>query len=65
METVIRQAIERDPRTLHALSVDSGVSYSTVYRFANAERPRITIQAASKLCDTLGLELRPKRRKRG
>lgn len=60
IEKMLIDAIERDPRSLFALARDSGLSYSTLHRFASGERRGITIQVAWKLCEQLNLELRPK-----
>lgn len=63
---ILRRAIERDGRSLYAIAKDVGLRYSILHRFATGERTAINIVTAEKLCDTLGLELRPARRmKRG
>ncbi len=63
--TVLRNAIERDPRTLYRLAKDAELRYSVVHRFATEERTAVGLVTAAKLCDVLGLELRPAKRKRG
>ncbi|GEM_PF-3042174 len=67
MDAIIREAIRRDPRSDYQLARDCGLAYSIVRRFTTGERPGITIQIASKICEQLGLELRPVRspRRRG
>lgn len=60
----LRKAIERDGRTIYALARDSGLSPIQVSRFVNGERG-LTTPAVDALCETLGLELRPKRQRKG
>ena len=60
---ILRKAIERDGRSLYMIAKDVGLRYSILHRFATSERTRIDIVTAQKLCDTLGLELRRKKRK--
>lgn len=61
---VLRKAIDRDHRTLYALAKAAGLRYSVVHRFARGERVGISLVTAAKLCQTLGLELRPVRKGR-
>jgi DNA-binding Xre family transcriptional regulator len=58
---VIQRAIKRDGRSLYRLAIDAGLPYATVHRFANGEREGITLHTASRLCEPLGLELKPGR----
>ena len=58
----LQEAIEKDPRSLYRIAIDSGLRYSVVHRFATGERLGINLVTAAKLCQTLGLELRPVRR---
>ena len=55
----LQAAIERDPRTLYRIAKDCDLRYSVVHRFATGERLGISLVTAAKLCETLGLELRP------
>ena len=50
--------------TPYALARDSGVNSAVVGRFLKGERD-VTLTTAEKLCNALGLELRPKRQKKG
>ncbi len=63
MITVIRKSIDRDPRSLYAIAQAAKLPYATVHRFARAERTEINLVTAARLCQALGLELRPKTRK--
>jgi len=63
LSDTIRDAMKRDGRSLYRLAVDSGVSRGQLVRFFNGDR-ELTLPAASKLCDCLGLELRPRRRRK-
>jgi len=56
----IRHAAKRYG-TPYALARDSGVNSAVVGRFLKGERD-VTLTTAAKLCEALGLELRPKRR---
>jgi plasmid maintenance system antidote protein VapI len=56
----IRAAIERDGRTVYALARDAGVSAIQIWRFLRDERG-LTTAVVDRLCETLGLELRPRR----
>jgi DNA-binding phage protein len=57
----LRKAIESDPRTLNAIAVDSGLSASVVWRFMGEQRS-LSLEAMLALAETLGLELRWKRK---
>ena len=58
----LRKAIERDGRSLNALAREAGLSPIQLSRFIRGERG-LTTPAVEALCDSLRLELRPKRRK--
>lgn len=60
---LIRATAKRDGRTVYAIARDSGVNSAVVGRFIKGERD-VTLTTAEKLCRTLGLELRPARRRR-
>lgn len=59
----LQTAIKEDGRTLRALARDSGVSPIQISRFQRNERG-LNTPAVEALCEALGLELAPKRRKR-
>ena len=52
----IKAAYSKSGMTRFVLTKRSGVSYAIVHRFISDDRG-ITIDTASKLCETLGLEL--------
>lgn len=54
----IRRAIRDDDRTPYGVGRDAGVDRSILVRFVNGDRS-LTLGTASKICDVLGLELRP------
>lgn len=60
---IIRAAIDRDGRSLYAISKASGVVYQALHPFARGHRDDISLLTADRLCRALGLELRPKIRK--
>ena len=64
LATAIRNAIERDPRSLYRLAKDCDLPYSTIHRFATGEREDLILGTAWRICESLGLELRPKRGRR-
>ena len=58
----LRKAIRDAGMTSYGLAKASGVNQSQTVRFMNGVRG-VGLDTASKFCDVLGLELRPKRRK--
>lgn len=54
----LRRAWRESGLSRYMLAKRSGVGYSIIHRFAAGERD-LKLQTASKLCDVLGLELRP------
>jgi len=64
LDETMRRAIQRDGRTLYRLARDSGVNSAILGRFVRRERG-LTLETASRLCQALGLELRPKPRRKG
>lgn len=60
----LREAIERDERPVSVIARDAGLSPIQVFRFVRDERGLAT-PAVDALCETLGLELRSKRRRKG
>jgi hypothetical protein len=66
LAAVIREAIERDERSLYAIAKLASISYQALHPFFRGHREEITLGTASRLCRVLGLELRPTtRRKKG
>lgn len=59
----MRAAIDADARTLYRIAKDAKLPYSTVHRFSTRERTELNLRTASVLCQTLGLELRPAKRR--
>lgn len=59
--SMVRDAIRRDARSLSRLARDAGVSQSQVSRFLAGQRS-VSLETASRLMGTLGIELRPYRR---
>lgn len=54
----LREAIRRDGRSLNQLARDSGCDDSVLSRFMRDERT-ITARVLDRLCNVLGLDLRP------
>jgi hypothetical protein len=58
----LRDAIlraEKDGRTYYRIAKDAGVDWRIVSEFASGERENMTAPTMQRLCDYLGLELRP------
>lgn len=60
----LKQAIAKDGRTLRALARDAGIAPIQISRFVRGTRG-LNSGAVDVLCETLGLELRPKRKRKG
>lgn len=60
----LKAAIEARDTTLYRIAKDAGVDWGTLQRFLDGTRPSITVATVDKLCDHLGLELRPKKQRR-
>jgi hypothetical protein len=58
----IRDAIERDDRSLYAITKAAELAYQSVHPFARGQRTDISLATADALCRVLGLELQPKAR---
>lgn len=58
----LRAAIEAQSATLYRIAKDAQVDWGTLQRFLDGSRPNIRIDTVDKLCENLGLELRPKRK---
>jgi plasmid maintenance system antidote protein VapI len=61
MVSQIREAVRRSGRSLGELSRATGVGTDRISRFMRGERT-LTLPAAAKLCEALGLELTPKKK---
>ena len=65
--TVSRQlkaAIKAMDATFYRIAKDAGVDWGTLNRFVDGTRPNIRIETVDKLCESLGLELQPKKQER-
>ncbi len=58
----LRAAIEAEDVTYYRIAKDAEVDWGTLQRFLDGRRPNIRIDTVDKLCEHLGLELRPKRK---
>ena len=58
----LRSAIEGRTTTLYRIAKDADVDWGTVQRFLDGTRPNIRIDTVDRLCERLGLELRPKKK---
>ena len=63
LEAVLREAIARSELTRYAIAQGAGLDTAQLLRFAAGKRS-LTLPAASKLAEFLGLELKPKQQKR-
>ena len=57
----IAQAIEKSGRTRYRIHKETGIDQAILCRIVNEERCSMAV--AEELCEYLGLELRPRRRK--
>ncbi len=60
----LRAAIDKADVTLYRIAKDSQVDWGTIQRFIDGTRPNIRIDTMERLCEYLGLELRPKKKRR-
>ncbi len=60
----LKAAIDGSGQSRYALSCASGVAQSALSRFMSGERG-LSLESAARLADALGLELRPKRSRKG
>ena len=60
----LRAAIKATDATFYRIAKDAGIDWGTLQRFTDGTRPNIRIDTVDKLCDFLGLELRPKEKNR-
>ena len=56
----LRSAIEAEDATFYRIAKDAGIDWGTLQRFVDGRRPNIRVDTIDKLCEKLGLELRPK-----
>lgn len=61
----LREAIEQYADTRYRLAKDSGVDWGALQRFIDGSRPNIRLETVDKLCQALGLELRPVKASKG
>ena len=68
MKDILRQAAIADGRSIFALARDSELPYPVVYRFVRGDKTGhkhgLTLTSADKLVNTLGLELRPRKKRK-
>jgi transcriptional regulator with XRE-family HTH domain len=60
----LKDAISNSGLSRYALSCASGVEQSALSRFMSGERG-LSLESAARLADVLGLEMRPKRSRKG
>ena len=61
VEQTLRRAARESGLSMRRLTIRAGLRYQTVHGFCTHSQG-ITLASASKLCEVLGLELRPVRR---
>ena len=61
LAAVIRRAIAESGLTPYRIATDADVDRAIMTRFVNGQRG-LTLDTASRICEVLGLELRPIRR---
>jgi hypothetical protein len=59
----LRQAVRESELTRYTISVRTGIDQGTLCRFIRGERG-MSLDSADRLMECLGLEIRPRRRKR-
>jgi DNA-binding Xre family transcriptional regulator len=57
----LRTAIASADDTIYRIAKEAEVDWGTIARFLDGTRPNLRIDTVDKLCEHLGLELRPKR----
>jgi transposase-like protein len=62
---IIRDAIERDGRSLYAIAKAADVTYQALHPWMRGHREDIALSTADRLCKVLGLTLRPAKRRKG
>ena len=61
----LQAAIKLRDATLYRIAKDAAVDWGTLQRFLDGSRPNIRIDTVDRLCEGLGLELQPKKSRRG
>jgi len=61
IEETLKRHIEESGDSLYRISEDSGVNYSSLYRFVSGER-QLSLDVAQKLVDYFGLVITKKRK---
>ena len=61
----LKATIKARDATLYRIAKDSDVDWGTLQRFLDGTRPDIRVSTVNKLCECLGLELRPRKKERG
>ena len=59
----LRAAIKQADATLYRIAKDADVDWGMLRYFLDGTRPNIRIDTVDKLCECLGLELQPKKRR--
>jgi DNA-binding Xre family transcriptional regulator len=59
----LRKAIRATGETHYRIGKETGIDTRTLDRFMSGERPWLRSDTMDRLCEYLGLELRPKKRK--
>jgi hypothetical protein len=59
----LRVAIKQADATLYRIAKDADVDWGMLRYFLNGTRPNIRIDTVDKLCECLGLELQPKKKR--
>ena len=58
----LRAAIEKADASLYRIAQDADVDWGMLRYFLDGTRPNIRIDTVDRLCEQLGLELRPKKK---
>lgn len=61
MADTMRRAFERSGMSVRALSLQAKIPYASAHGFTRSRR-NISLETLTKICEVLGLELRPVRR---
>jgi hypothetical protein len=61
MEEIVK-AIERSEKTRYRIAVDCGVDHTVIHRIVHGGS--CSLKTADRLCEYLGLELKPKKRRK-
>ncbi len=60
----LRAAIDAADVTLYRIAKDASVDWGTIQRFMDGTRPNIRIDTLERLCEYLGLDLQPKKKRK-